>query len=151
MQEKVWVDLDREVGPIENRKNGPFHQFIYDSIIMQKGLQSIAVKTLFQMTNGLHVYRKQPYAAIINKMLGMSEDPYRLDAIQIVLRCHMLFKLVQQDWIHRLKTNHPTLEITRDNEMNLKTGGECLVFDMIDELSKAFPQMQKDMVNKVLS
>lgn len=25
MQEKVWVDLDREIGPIENRKNLPFH------------------------------------------------------------------------------------------------------------------------------
>lgn len=48
---------------------------------MQKGLQSIAVKTLFHMTNGLHVYRKKPYAAIMNKMLGMSDDPYRLDAI----------------------------------------------------------------------
>jgi len=34
MQDKVWVDLDREVGPIENRKNLPFHQFIYDAIIM---------------------------------------------------------------------------------------------------------------------
>jgi hypothetical protein len=106
---------------------------------MQKGLQSIAVKSLFQMTNGLHVYRKQAYAAIMNKMLGMSEDSYRLDAIQIVLRCHMLFKLVQSDWIARIKVNHPTLEITRDNEMNLKTGGECLVFDIIDEMQKAFP------------
>lgn len=51
----------------------------------------------------------------------------------------MLFKLVQSDWIQRLKLNHPQLEVTRDNEMNLKTGGDCLVFDILDEVQKAFP------------
>ena len=57
MQEKVWIDLEREIGPIEQRKNKPFHQFIYDSVIMQKGLQSIAVRTLYSLTTGLQVFK----------------------------------------------------------------------------------------------
>jgi hypothetical protein len=44
---------------------------------MQKGLQSIAVKTLYSLTTGLQVFKTQPFANITNKMLGMSkEDPY---------------------------------------------------------------------------
>lgn len=47
---------------------------------MQKGLQSIAVKTLYLMCNGLRANRKKPYASIISNMLGVSDDPYRMDA-----------------------------------------------------------------------
>jgi len=55
MQEKVWVDLEAETGPIENRQAVPFHTFMYDVMIMKFGLQSIAIKTLIQMTNGLNL------------------------------------------------------------------------------------------------
>ena len=46
MQEKVIQDLENEDGPISTRTAAPFHQFLYDSMIMRFGLQSIAIKTL---------------------------------------------------------------------------------------------------------
>ncbi len=46
MQEKVWVDIEAESGPIESRSAIPFHTFMYDVMIMKFGLQSIAIKTL---------------------------------------------------------------------------------------------------------
>jgi hypothetical protein len=67
------------------------------------------------------------------------DEPYKLDDIQIVLRSHMFFKMVQTDWITRTKVNHPMLEITKDNEINITTGGECLIFDILEELQKCFP------------
>jgi hypothetical protein len=138
MQEKVWLDLENEKGPVESRVNYPFHQFMYDACIMQKGLQSIAVKTLMQLTNGLNRHRRKPYAAMMTKMIGLAPPPLRLDEIQVVLRAHLFFKMVQQDWIHRTKANHPTFTLTRDNEHNLERGGDCLIFDIIEELQKAF-------------
>jgi hypothetical protein len=51
----------------------------------------------------------------------------------------MFFKMVQQEWITRTKVNHPMLEITKDNEVNITTGGECLIFDILEELYKCFP------------
>lgn len=55
MQEKVWIDLESESGPLEDRSAVPFHTFMYDVMIMKFGLQSIAIKTLIQMTNGLTI------------------------------------------------------------------------------------------------
>mgnify|MGYP001413502383 CR=1 FL=1 len=46
MQEKVWIDLESESGPLESRSAVPFHTFMYDVMIMKFGLQSIAIKTL---------------------------------------------------------------------------------------------------------
>ena len=46
MQEKVWIDLESEIGPLESRSAVPFHTFMYDVMIMKFGLQSIAIKTL---------------------------------------------------------------------------------------------------------
>lgn len=38
MQEKVWVDIESESGPIEERAAVPFHQFMFDCMIMKFGL-----------------------------------------------------------------------------------------------------------------
>ena len=46
MQEKVWIDLESESGPVDSRSAVPFHTFMYDVMIMKFGLQSIAIKTL---------------------------------------------------------------------------------------------------------
>ena len=54
MQDKVWIDLENESGPVQNRQPVPFHSFLYDAMIMRFGLQSIAIKTLIQMSNGLN-------------------------------------------------------------------------------------------------
>ena len=90
---------------------------MYDVMIMKFGLQSIAIKTLIQLTNGLNFESKaNPYAHSLSNMLGMAVPPYRLDEIQIVLRSHMFFKMVQENWIHKTRTNHKYLDITKDDE-----------------------------------
>lgn len=38
MQEKVWVDIEAETGPIEGRAAVPFHTFMYDVVLMRYGL-----------------------------------------------------------------------------------------------------------------
>ena len=82
MQEKVIQDLENEDGPISTRTAAPFHQFLYDSMIMRFGLQSIAIKTLIQMSNGLkEVQGRMLFAHLLNKMLGLGVPPLRLDEI----------------------------------------------------------------------
>ena len=51
------------------------------------------------MTNGLTIEQKtNPFAHTLSNMIGMAVPPYRLDEIQIVLRCHLFFKMVQESW-----------------------------------------------------
>lgn len=139
MQEKVWVDLESEGSTLENRSAVPFHTFMYDVMIMKFGLQSIAIKTLIQMTNGLNFEQKSnPFAHTMSNMLGMAVPPYRLDEIQIVLRSHLLFKMAQENWMQRVKVNHKYLEITKEDESNIHRGGNCSIFDLLEELKFAF-------------
>ena len=49
-------------------------------------------------------------------MLGMAVPPYRLDEIQIVLRSHLLFKMVQEAWLAKTKANHKYLDIKKEDE-----------------------------------
>ena len=64
-------------------------------MIMKFGLQSLAIKTLIQMSNGLKAEQtKSQFAHLMNKMLGLAVPPLRLDEIQIVLRTHAFFKHV---------------------------------------------------------
>ena len=82
MQEKVIQDLENEDGPISTRTAAPFHQFLYDHMIMRFGLQSLAIKTLIQMSNGLkEVQGRMLFAHLLNKMLGLGVPPLRLDEI----------------------------------------------------------------------
>ena len=104
------------------------------------------------MTNGLKYENKKPYAEHLQKMLGMALPPLRLDEIQVVLRCHMIFRMTQVTWLERTKTNHKFLELTNDMELNLMNGGMCLVFDLIDEVRIAFkelPEMQERIVTSI--
>ena len=102
-------------------------------------MQSIAIKTLIQMTNGLNFEMKtSPFAHTLSNMIGMALPPYRLDEIQIVLRSHLFFKMVQESWLSRIKTNHKYLEVSKDDESNLVRGGNCSVFDILSELQLAF-------------
>ena len=106
---------------------------------MKFGLQSIAIKTLIQMTNGLNFEMKHnPFAHTLSNMIGMAVPPYRLDEIQIVLRSHLFFKMVQENWITKTRTNHKFLEITKEDESNLKRGGNCSIFEILDEIKVAF-------------
>ena len=82
MQEKVWLDLENEADELEKRSAVPFHSFMYDVMIMRFGLQSIAIKTLIQLTNGLDMEKKtKPFAHTLSNMIGMAVPPYRLDEI----------------------------------------------------------------------
>lgn len=74
---------------------------------------------------------------IISKMLWLSEPRYKNDECRLIIRAHTFFKIVQADWIAKTRTNHKTLEITDLNEQNLQTGGECSVFDIMQELKNA--------------
>lgn len=53
MEEKVKVDLESESLSFMERDIQVFHVFIYDSLIMQYGLKTIANKNIVQMYNGL--------------------------------------------------------------------------------------------------
>ncbi len=91
------------------------------------------------MTNGLNYEQKSsPFAHTLSNMIGMAIPPYRLDEIQIVLRAHLFFKMVQENWIQKQKTNHKYNEITKEDESNLNRGGNCGIFEIIDELKTAF-------------
>lgn len=63
----------------------------------------------------------------------------RSDEIQTITRCHTFFKQIQTDWIHRTRTNYKTLEITSENEFNMESGGDCLIFDLLQAIPNAFP------------
>ena len=117
MQEKVWADIEQESGDITSRLPVPFPSFMFDVMLMKYGLPSIAIKTLIQMTNGLSFEKKSnPYAHALSNMLGLAEPAYQKDEIQIVLRSHMFFKMVQENWISKTKLNHKFLEITKEDE-----------------------------------
>jgi len=75
---------------------------------------------------------------MLMRMLGLALPPLRLDEVQIVLRSHIFFKMVQTDWIKRISTNHKYLEVTAENHSNMVRGGDCNIFDLIDEVQKAF-------------
>ena len=49
----------------------------------------------------------------------------------------------------RLKNNHKYLTVTRDDETNLERGGNCSIFDIIDELKIAFKD-DKEIQERIL-
>ena len=46
--------------------------------------------------------------------------------------------MVQENWITKTKKNHDFLKIDRDDESNLHRGGNCSIFEILDELKIAF-------------
>ena len=55
-----------------------------------------------------------------------------------MLRTHIFFRDTQEVWLNRVKTNHKYLVINKDNEANLSTGGDVLIFDVLEEIKIAF-------------
>ena len=85
---------------------------MFESMIMSYGLQNIAVKMCIQLTNGLkETTNDYPYGRLLTRMLGMTNPPLRLDEVRIVIRAHTFFKLVQLDWIAKIK-KHKHFEVT---------------------------------------
>lgn len=60
-----------------------------------------------------------------------------------MLRSHLFFKIVQNDWIQRIKARHRDIEITEGMVSNLINGGSCNCFDLIDEIQKAFKNQRE--------
>ena len=54
------------------------------------------------------------------------------------MRTHIFFRDTQEVWLNRVKTNHKYLVINKDNEANLSTGGDVLIFDVLEEIKIAF-------------
>ena len=57
--------------------------------------------------------------------------------------------MVQENWIHKIKTNHKQLTITKEDESNLSRGGNCGIFDLMDEIKIAFKD-DKEIQEKLL-
>lgn len=150
MQDKVYYDLENESGSIAERQPVSFPTFMYDSLLMQYGLYQISIKILMQLSNGIKLVKDvQPFGFLLKQVLGLSEKSLRSDEVQTIIRCHTFFKLVQHKWIHRIHTNYKHLEINAENEQNMHGGGDCSIFDLSNELSKAFNH-QPDMRDAIL-
>ena len=82
MCDKVWNDLDQEKGPLDQRVPGAFHTFMFDAMIMSYGLQTIAIKVLMQMSNGINAVKANArWAFLLNRMLGLGPPLMRKDEI----------------------------------------------------------------------
>lgn len=51
--------------------------------------------------------------------------------------------------MNRIKTNHKQLSITKEDEANLNRGGNCGIFDVMDELKIAFKD-DKEIQERIL-
>lgn len=49
-----------------------------------------------------------------------------------------------------MKTNFKYLEITRDDESNINRGGNCGIFDLLDELKLAFKD-DKEIAERIIT
>ena len=49
-----------------------------------------------------------------------------------------------------MKTNHKNLEITKDMEQNLRNGGDCSIFFILEELKLAFKD-EKEVQERILT
>ncbi|CDW83979.1 UNKNOWN [Stylonychia lemnae] len=81
MEEKVKSDLENISSDIDHKKAQTFASFLYDSILMQYGLKTIAVKNVIQLCNGLKVQQSQAYANYLGRIIGIL--PPSLDRDQI--------------------------------------------------------------------
>ena len=73
MQDKVYYDLEVATGPIAERTPTSFATFMYDSMLMQYGLYSIAIKVLMQMVNGLRsLTPNTPFGYMIAQVCGLA-------------------------------------------------------------------------------
>lgn len=104
------------------------------------------------MVNGLRVYRKYPFASLLNDMLGLSEDPLRNDAAAVVIRCHLIFKMVQGDWLKLMKENYTEIysKVKKEDISNLNNGGYCSIFEIYNALQMAFDASQKEYMHKLM-
>lgn len=124
MCDKALEDLRVETLPIKDRRNKSFAQFMFYTMLMQYGLQTLAVKTLIQLSNGLKKAQATlPFAHLLTQMLGMGVPPLRLDEIGIVIRSHLFFKQQQDAWFKEIKQSRTYLKVDDDMHANLENGG----------------------------
>ena len=94
MTDMVFSDIEQQNLPISDRDFTSFPQFLYDNAIMQYGFQSIAIKVLMQLVNGLKKMTVDvPYGNRLAQTLGLSGTKLREDEINVILYSHTFFKL----------------------------------------------------------
>jgi len=74
---------------------------------------------------------------MIGNMMGLRDSNLQPDDAKIMTKAHTFFKIVQESWITHTRKNFEYLEITKENESNMVTGGECNVFEILSELKNA--------------
>lgn len=95
IQDRVYMDLETATGPVSERVIVPFANFLYDQVLMNFGLVSLAIRTLMQMVNGLKTFSsKTPFGYHQAQICGLAQPVLRYDEIEIALRCHVFFKMV---------------------------------------------------------
>ncbi|CDW83377.1 UNKNOWN [Stylonychia lemnae] len=149
MESKVKADLDIEKLTFEERDYQIFSVYLYDSLLMQYGLKTIANKNIIQMNNGLKLFTGTPFGSLIMRILGLQEPFMLKDQVSIVVRSHLFFKEVQSDWVKRMSLKG-TDKIPEDTLSNMRNGGECNIFDLIDELRVAFKD-DRELNDRILS
>jgi hypothetical protein len=93
MEDKVKSDIENENLELDQRKLPTFSKFLYDNILMQYGLKTIAIKNIVQLCNGIKAINS-PYSNYMMRMIGLVGPQLRKDEINIILRCHSFFKEV---------------------------------------------------------
>jgi hypothetical protein len=72
----------------------------------------------------------------MNKLIGMTQPALRGDEVGIILRSHLFYKHLQEEWLAREKKKG-ILDVTDDMAANLVDGGHLLIFEAIEEIKVA--------------
>jgi len=86
MEEKVKMDVEMEQLDFDQRKYQQFSKFLYDSILMQYGLKTIAIRNIVQLCNGVHhlfpmknTISNETYVKELGRIIGMRNPAYNKD------------------------------------------------------------------------
>ena len=98
MDDKVRVDSETEKNASSLDQVQTFPSFLYDQILMQYGLKSIAVKNILQLANGIKNSQTTglgEYAVVFGRMLGITQPAFEKDQTAFVVKTFYFFKEVQ--------------------------------------------------------
>eukprot|EP00347_Sterkiella_histriomuscorum_P001583 403371470 len=137
VEDKVKTDIDNLAQDQDPKKQQTFAAFLYDSILMQYGLKTIAVKNVVQLCNGLKMNQQQKYAAYLGRLIGVISPQLEKDQNEVILKSLVFFKDLQTKWIKTAVEKY-SIKIADEQINNLSQGGECSICDIIDEIRIAF-------------
>ncbi|CAI2363885.1 unnamed protein product [Moneuplotes crassus] len=135
LDERLFKEMEWILSGDQNLLNMPLNKFFYDQLLMNYGLKKLAIKNIQSLCQGLISVSKKnyPYASIITRILGF-EYPFEKDEIDVVLRSRIIFNEAQTQW--RTNCIEKGIRIKDDQLFNIKTGGDCNIFSLLDFLSR---------------